>query len=182
MRQVFRIFLSAEETRPWAILLCLVLSGFAEAISITALLPTIQSIASGAIKTGAGSPAMAFIHNFLGGLGITPNLPNLILVVVVFFSLKTLLSFAALSYAGYAIAHVSTALRRKLIKALFATRWRFYTQMQPGRVANIISSDAGNAGMAYFIAAQIMAFAIQGIIYAIVAFMVDWKLALLGIT
>jgi ATP-binding cassette subfamily C protein len=181
MRQVFRIFLSAEETRPWAILLCLLLSGFAEAISITALLPMIQSIASDAIKTGAGSPAMVFIHSFLAGLGVTPNLPNLILVVVVFFSLKTLLSFAALSYAGYAIAHVSTALRRKLIKALFSTRWRFYTQMQPGRVANIISSDAGNAGMAYFIAAQIMAFSIQGIIYTIVAFMVDWKLALLGI-
>ena len=148
MRQVFRIFLSAEETRPWAILLCLLLSGFAEAISITALLPTIQSISSDSPKAGAGSPAMAFINNFLAGLGITPNLPNLILVVVVFFSLKTLLSFAALSYAGYAIAHVSTALRRKLIKALFSTRWRFYTQMQPGRVANIISSDAGNAGMA----------------------------------
>ncbi|MGE3873345.1 MAG: ABC transporter ATP-binding protein [Parvibaculaceae bacterium] len=181
MRQVFRIFLSAEETRPWAILLCLLLSGFAEAISITALLPTIQSIASDAIQTGKGSPATVFIHNFLAGLGITPNLPNLILVVVVFFSLKTLLSFAALSYAGYAIAGVSTALRRKLIKALFSTRWRFYTQMQPGRVANIISSDAGNAGMAYFIAAQIVAFSIQGTIYAIVAFMIDWKLALLGI-
>jgi len=53
MRQVFRIFLSAEDTRPWAILLCLLLSGFAEAISIAALLPTVQSIASDAIKTGA---------------------------------------------------------------------------------------------------------------------------------
>jgi ATP-binding cassette subfamily C protein len=181
MRQVFRIFLSAEDTRPWAILLCLLLSGFAEAISLTALLPTVQAIASDGIRTGAGSPAMAFIHNFLAALGITPNLPNLILVAVVFFSLKTLLTFAALSYAGYAIASVSTALRRKLIKALFSTRWRFYTQMQPGRVANIISSDAGNAGMAYFVAAQIIAFSIQGTIYAIVAFMVDWKLALLGI-
>ncbi len=162
-------------------MLCLLLSGFAEAISITALLPTVQSLASGSIQTGRGSAAMTFIHNFLAGLGITPNLPNLILVVVVFFSLKTLLSFAALSYAGYAIAHVSTALRRKLIKALFSTRWRFYTQMQPGRVASIISGDAGNAGMAYFIAAQVMAFSIQGVIYAIVAFMIDWRLALLGI-
>lgn len=181
MKQVFRIFLSAEETRPWAVLLCLLLSGFAEAISITALLPTIQSIASDGIGTGAGSPAMVFINNFMSGLGITPNLPNLILIVVIFFSLKTLLSFIALSYAGYAIAGVSTALRRKLIKALFGARWSFYTQLQAGRVANIISGDAGNAGMAYFVAAQIMAFSIQGIIYTIVAFLVDWRLALLGL-
>jgi ATP-binding cassette, subfamily C, bacterial len=181
MKQVFRIFFSAEETRPWAVLLCLLLSGFAEAISITALLPMIQSIASDGVGKGAGSPAMIFINNFMSGLGITPNLPNLILVVVIFFCLKTLLSFIALSYAGYAIAGVSTALRRKLIKALFGARWRFYTQLQAGRVANIISGDAGSAGVAYFVAAQFMAFAIQGTIYAIVAFLVDWKLALLGL-
>jgi ATP-binding cassette subfamily C protein len=181
MKQVFRIFFSAEETRPWAVLLCLLLAGFAEAISITALLPMIQSIASDGVGKGAGSPAMIFINDFMSGLGITPDLPNLILVVVIFFCLKTFLSFVALSYAGYAIARVSTALRRKLIKALFAARWRFYTQLQAGRVANIISGDAGNAGIAYFVAAQFMAFAIQGTIYAIVAFLVDWKLALLGL-
>jgi len=181
MKQVFRIFLSAEETKPWAVVLCLLLSGFAEAISITALLPTIQSIASEGIGTGASSPAMMFINNFMSGLGITPNLPNLILIVVIAFSLKTLLAFIALSYAGFAIAGVSTALRRKLIKALFGARWSFYTQLQTGRIANIISGDAANAGMAYFVAAQVMAFSIQGIIYTIVAFMVDWKLALLGL-
>ena len=181
MKQIFRIFLSAEETRPWAVVLCLLLSGFAEAISITALLPTIQSITSEGIGKGTSSPAMMFIDNFMSGLGIAPNLPNLILVVVIFFSLKTLLSFVALSYAGYAIAGVSTGLRRKLIKALFGARWSFYTQLQTGRIANIISGEAANAGMAYFVAAQVMAFSVQGIIYTIVAFMVDWRLALLGL-
>jgi ATP-binding cassette, subfamily C, bacterial len=181
MKQVFRIFFSAEETRPWAVLLCLLLSGFAEAISIAALLPTIQSIASQGMGTGSSSPVIRFISNFMLALGIAPNLPNLILVVVIFFSLKTLLSFVALSYAGYAIAGVSTGLRRKLIKALFGARWSFYTQLQAGRVANIISGEAGNAGLAYFVAAQFMAFSIQGIIYTIVAFLVDWRLALLGL-
>jgi len=100
MKQIFRIFFSAEETRPWAVVLCLLLSGFAEAISIAALLPTIQSIASQGIGTSSGSPALRFINNFMSALGIAPNLPNLILVVVIFFSLKTLLSFVALSYAG----------------------------------------------------------------------------------
>jgi len=46
MKQVFRIFLSAEETRPWGVLFCLILAGFAEAISVTALVPTIQAIAN----------------------------------------------------------------------------------------------------------------------------------------
>lgn len=181
MKYLFRIFFSAEDTNPWAVLFCLLLSGFFEVISLTALLPTIQSISSNGLETGDGSLAVRFIHDFMASLGITPNLPNLILVVVTFFSLKTLLAFLAMSYAGYAIASVSTSLRRDLIKALFGARWSFYTQLQTGRVANIISGDAGLAGMAYFSAAQMIAFSIQGIIYAIVAFMVDWRLAILGL-
>ncbi len=181
MKQIFRIFFSAEDTRPWAVLFCLLLAGFAEAISITALLPTVQSIASQGLETGNGSPAMKLIHNFMAGLGIAPNLPNLILVIVTFFALKTILSFAAMSYAGYAVASVTTALRRDLIKALFSARWSFYTQLQTGRVASIISADAGMAGMAYLSAAQMFAFGIQGAIYVIVALLIDWKLALLGI-
>lgn len=182
MIQVFRIFFTAEDTRPWAVLFCLLLAGFAEAVSITTLLPTIQAISSGEAQMAAHpSPAMQIIHQSMAFFGLEPSLLNLILIVVVFFSLKALLSFVALSYAGIAVARVSANLRRKLITALFNARWSFYTQLHAGRVANIMSGDAGNAGQAYFLAAQVVAFATQGIVYCTIAFLVDWRLALLGI-
>jgi ATP-binding cassette, subfamily C, bacterial len=180
MKQVFRIFFTAEHTRPWGVLFCLLLAGFAEGISVTALLPTIQAIAN----TGAQattSPVMTFTYETLAKLGIEPTLINLIIIVVAFFSLKALLSFLALSYAGIAIAHVSTGLRRRLITALFNARWSFYTQLPSGRVANTMSADATTAGSAYFIAAQVLAFGIQGVVYSVVAFLIDWRLALLGL-
>ena len=181
MKQVLRIFFSAEETRPWGVLFCLILAGFAEAISVTALVPTIQAIADSAGQTGKQSAVMTFIHETMTSLGLAPTLLNLIVIVVVFFSLKALLSFLALSYAGLAIARVSTVLRRRLIRALFNARWKFYTQLHSGRVATIIAGDSQAAGSAYFIAAQVVAFAVQGIVYCFVAFLIDWKLALLGI-
>jgi ATP-binding cassette subfamily C protein len=160
MKQVFRIFFSAEGTRPWLVMLCLLLAGFAEAISLTALLPTIQSIAeSGNTPAPLSFPA-DLIHRFFGFLGIEPNLPNFIIVVVVFFSLKALLSFAALSYSGLAIARVSVSIRRKLITALFNASWKFYTQQHIGQITNTMSVDATLAAA---------------------AFLIDWRLALLGI-
>jgi ATP-binding cassette subfamily C protein len=181
MKQVLRIFFSAEETRPWGVLLCLILAGFAEAISVTALVPTIQAISNTAGQPGKPSSVMTFIHETMTSVGIEPTLLNLIIIVVVFFSLKALLSFVALSYAGMAIARVSTVLRRRLIRALFNARWKFYTQLHSGRVANIMAGDAQAAGGAYFIAAQVVAFAVQGVVYCVVAVLIDWKLALLGI-
>jgi ATP-binding cassette subfamily C protein len=181
MKQVFRIFFTAEDTTPWVVVLCLILAGFAEAISVTALLPTVAAITNGSGKSGSNSPIMMFTHEVLGRFNIEPTLGSLLLIVVVFYSLKSLLSFAALSYAGIAIARVSTALRRKLIAALFDARWSFYLQLPTGRIANSIANDTGNAGSAYFIAAQVVAFTVQGFVYCVVAFLVDWRLALLGL-
>ncbi|WP_119389438.1 ABC transporter ATP-binding protein [Taklimakanibacter lacteus] len=182
MRQVFRIFFTAEDTRPWSVLLCLLLAGFAEAVSITALLPTIQSIAAGDAQTAnQSSPAMQIFHQAIAFFGIPPTLPNLILIVVFFFSLKAMLSFVALSYASIAVARVSANLRRQLITALFDARWSFYTQLHAGRVANVMSGDASYAGAAYNLAAQVVAYSVQGLVYCLIAFLVDWRLALVGI-
>ena len=180
MKQVFRIFFTAEDTAPWTIVFCLILAGFAEGIGVTALLPTVQAITNGSGSSGSKSAIAGFVSEAMMRFNIEPTLANLIIIVVAFYSLKALLSFAALSYAGMAIARVSTALRRRLITALFDARWSFYLQLHPGRIANSISVDTANAGAAYFIAAQVVAFSVQGFVYCLVAFLVDWRLALLG--
>jgi ATP-binding cassette, subfamily C, bacterial len=181
MKQVFRIFFTAEGTRPWLVLSCLLLAGFAEGISVTALLPTIQAVANTATQSSAASPLMTYTYGTLTKIGIEPTLINLTIIIVAFFSLKALLSFFALSYAGIAIAQVSTGLRRRLITALFEARWSFYTQLPAGRVANAMSGDATTAGGAYSIAAQILAYSIQGIVYCVIAVLIDWRLAVLGL-
>lgn len=161
-------------------MLCLLLAGFAEGISVTALLPTIQVVANTAAESNS-SALLSLTHGALATLGIEPTLINLIIIVVAFFSLKAMLSFFALSYAGFAVAQVSTALRRRLITALFEARWSFYTQLPAGRVANAMSGDANTAGSAYSIGAQVLAFGIQGIVYCAIGVLIDWRLALLGL-
>lgn len=181
MKQVFRIFFTAENTRPWIVLLGLVLAGFAEGISVTALLPTIQALASTAAQSNSASPLLTFTYGMLAKLGIEPTLINLTIIIVAFFSLKAMLTFFVLSYAGMATAQVSTTLRRRLITALFEARWSFYTQLPSGRVANAMSGDANTAGSAYSIASQILAFSIQGLVYCAIGVLVDWRFALLGL-
>src|SRR5947209_14974602 len=143
MKQVFRIFFTAEETRPFLVLFCLVLAGLAEVVSVSAFVPTL------AAATGTGSThssgVAAIIHQAMRGVGIEPSLGSLIIVVVAFFALNSLLTFAALAYAGMAVARVSTAIRRRLIAALFDARWSFHTDRHAGHVANAMSNDATRA-------------------------------------
>ena len=179
MKQVFRIFFGERETRPFYVLFCLLLAGIAEAASIGSLLPAITAMSGGA--AASSSPLNEYVHRAFGAAGIEPSTGNLIVLVVVFVVLKAALAFAALSYAGISAARVSISLRRRLVAAIFDARWSFFADESGGRVANAISNDAGRAGDAYLVAAQVVAFSVQALAYAVVAFVIDWRLAFLGI-
>ena len=178
MRQLLTIFFTAEGTRPWLVLACLLLAGLAEAGSIGTLLPAANSVVDSGTTGGSGAgPA---IKSFIEALGITASLGNLLIIVVSLMILKSLLAFAALSYSGITSARVAINLRRKLIKAIFDARWSFYAEQSGGRFANAISNDATRASEAYQYAAIVVAGIIQLIAYAAVAIFIDWRIAILG--
>lgn len=179
MKKVLKIFFSARGTRPFLVLGCLILAGFAEGVSLGALLPTISQIGGGA---GQDSSALnAYMTAALDFFSISATLPNLILVVSAAMVFKAVLSFIALSYAGVAVARVSTNLRTRLLDQLMAVRWRYFVNQRVGRIANAISGQAGRAGQAYFMAAKFMSFIVQGTAYAIIAFLISPWLAAAGL-
>lgn len=178
MKQLLNIFFKAEGTKPWLVLACLVLASMSEALGIGTLLPATNAVlgSNPQSETGVGLAVKTFVES----LGITPNLGNLLIIMVSLLTLKSAVSFAALSYAGITGARVAINLRRKLINAIFEARWSFYADQSGGRFANAISNDATRAGDAYQFAAASVAGILQLAAYAAVAIIVDWRIALLG--
>jgi ATP-binding cassette, subfamily C, bacterial len=179
MKQVFKIFFKAEETRPFLVLICLLIGGVAEAASLSTLLPAVTAIAGGD-KAGS-SPLNMQIRSIVESLGISPNLGNLILLIVGLMVFKSFVSFGALSYAGVSGARVANALRRKLIAGIFNAKWSFYAEQSGGRFASAISNDVGRAGDAYVLASQVVSYSVQVISAAAVAILLDWRIALAGL-
>lgn len=179
MKQVFKIFFKAEDTQPILVLICLLIGGVAEAAGLSTLLPALTAFAGG---DAAGSSKLNLqIRAIVESLGITPSLSSLILLIIGLMVLKSVLSFAALSYAGISAARVANALRRRLIAAIFEARWSFYVEQSGGRFASAISNDAGRAGDAYVLASQIVSYSFQAASAAVVALLVDWRIALAGL-
>jgi ATP-binding cassette subfamily C protein len=179
MLRVFSIFFRARDSRPMLVLICLILAGVSDVVSLSTLLPIATSIAGG--KQGNSSALNDRVVNIIERVGITPSLGNMIAIVVLFLALKALLSFSALTYAGTAAAKVATSMRRRLIAAVFSARWTLYLGQSAGTYANAISNDAGRAGDAYMLAAQSVAFGLQTGAYAIVALIVNWRVAALAL-
>jgi ATP-binding cassette, subfamily C, bacterial len=178
MKQLLNIFFRAEGTKPWLVLACLLLASLSEALGIGTLLPAANTILGDNANNATG--ASVFIRTFIESLGISANLGNLLTIVVALLTLKAVIAFGALAYAGISGARVAINLRRKLIKAIFEARWSFYADQSGGRFANAISNDATRAGDAYQFSAVVVAGILQLTAYTAVAIFVDWRIALLG--
>jgi ATP-binding cassette subfamily C protein len=176
MYGVLRIFYGARGTNPWFVLGCLMAAGIAEGIGLATLLPLLSlAINDQAHET---STVSLYIEQALAVVGLSPSLGLLLILVVGGIVLKCLLTMAAMSYAGYAVAEVATGMRAELIKSLLNVRWGYFTQQPLGRIANAVSVDATRAGQGYMMAANFQVNLIQTVIYSLVAALVSWQLAL----
>ncbi len=178
MLKSLRLFFGAREANPYLVVLCLLLASVAETIGLGTLLPVI-AIASGGDAVG-GNQIGAYVDWFLTSLGLTTNLGTLVLMVAGFMLLKSVLSYVAIAYATSAAARVSMSLRQRLLAAIFNARWGFFSNQKGGALSNVMGVDASRAGESYIVSANLISAAIQAVAYVGIAFLVNWKLALLG--
>lgn len=142
-------------------------------------LPVLELLSSGNV-TG-DSTAVRFIGTLLNFVGLTPSLPVMLGLIVAGITAKSALLMLAMKQAGYTIAHVTTDLRLKMIKALLVAKWNYFVSQPAGHLANAISSEAMRASTAYHHAILLIAAIIQIWVYSIVALWVSWKITIISL-
>jgi ATP-binding cassette, subfamily C, bacterial len=179
MRQIFNIFFKAADTRPFLVLFCLLVGGLAEAIGIGTLLP----VTSAVLNPSGDKPSVfeQMIRNGFAAVGIEPNFSNLIVLIVSIMTVRSILLFSAMSYAGITSARVANSFRSRLIRAILDARWSYYANQSGGQVATTLSSDVSRAGEAYMTFATVAACWVQIVAYAAVATLLNWRVALAGV-
>jgi len=76
---------------------------------------------------------------------------------------------------GYTVAHVATDLRLGLIRAVMASRWRYYLAQPVGRLSNAVATEAQRASEGFRDGAVMAAQLINALIYAIIALLISWQ-------
>jgi ATP-binding cassette subfamily C protein len=175
---VFRYFVRAYPWQSFAVLLCLLLAAITEGIGISTLLPLL-SIATrssnGADEASAPSEYETWVRDALERAGIEPALGSLLVLIAAAFWLKGLLLLLSKRRVGYTVAQIATDLRLGLLRALLATRWRFYTRQPIGAAANAMATEAQRASIAFRHLALIATYGVEVALYAGIALAVSWR-------
>lgn len=153
------------------VLIALLLAGVAEALSLTALLPLLSIAAGESIDSSMGK----FIIEFLQEIGIEPAIEVILLFIVGGMLVKGIILLLTNQQVGYTVAHVATALRLSLIEALLASRWQYYLRQPVGALANSVATEAYRAANGFEHSVNVLALAIQVMVYSIVALFISWQ-------
>jgi ATP-binding cassette subfamily C protein len=176
-----RLFLTLFREYPRrssVVLLCLVLSVFADGIGISTWLPLITLLMGDGTAAKAPNQFEERVVGALNGLGLEPTLGVLLSIMLFAAILKGALNLLSKRQVGYSVAQVATDLRISLLQALMVTRWSYYTRQPIGVITAAFSSEADRGSKAYLYSTTIITQLMQTLLYASVALAVSWQATL----
>lgn len=186
-----KLMLDFFRAYPWQTVLmmaALLLSGIAEGIGVSALLPLLNialssepTSATPDASTGVQSEFEQTILSVLEYVGITPTLGSMLALVLGGVTFKTVFLLLAQRQVGYTAAQVSTDLRLQLLRAILRSKWEYFLHQPVGRLTNAMASEAQRSATAFVNGTTALTFLIPGIIYAGVAFALSWRASLVAI-
>jgi ATP-binding cassette, subfamily C, bacterial len=150
----------------------LFIAALAEGLSVTALLPLVSRIVEGSNESTALS---RIIDRIFSVISIEPNLVNLLTLIFIGISIKSLLRWRALYTVQCIVADIQTELRLELLQSLFKAKWSFFSRSHGGSFPNAMSAEAATAGLAFSNASIVLAMSFQILIYAVVMALVSWQ-------
>ena len=181
-------FFRAYRWQTVVMLIALLLSGIAEGIGLSALLPLLN-IALGSEATNILPGAAAVDQNefertvldLLGSIGIAPTLGNMLTIILAGVALKSLFLLVAQRQVGYTAAQVGTDLRLQMLRAVLRSKWEYFLHQPVGKLTNALATEAGRSSGAFVNGATAITFLIQALIYGSVAFALSWRASLAAI-
>lgn len=157
----------------------LLLASVSEGLGILSVLPLLAPFLSGGESSTV--PAFDMFQGAFASLGIEPSTAVVLVIIVVFISLKAIFVMLAMSLVGYARAQYVTELRMSLLKRLMQAKWSFFLNQPIGVFANALGVEATMSGTVYAEAFRFIAITLQVLVYVVVSFAISWQAAIAAV-
>ncbi|MAT92010.1 MAG: ABC transporter permease [Halioglobus sp.] len=180
-------FFRAYPLQTVLMLVALVLSGAAEGVGLSALLPLLN-IALGAeaadMVPGGAAGQSGFEREILEVLerfSIAPTLGNMLLIIIGGILFKSIFLLIAQRQVGYTGARMTRDLRLRMLRAVLRSKWEYFLHQPVGKLTNALATEAQRSSAAFVNGAQAVTYLITALVYGAVAFALDWRASLVAI-
>ena len=183
MRLILHLF-RAYPLASFLMIAALFLSGLAEGLGVSALLPMLKIAMNSGDASDVPEPPGELeqaVLGVLGWLGIPVTLGALLGLIVISAIIKAILLLFAQRQVGYTAAQIATDLRLEVLRNMMRSRWSFFLHQPAGRLSNALATEAQRGAGAYMQGATAITLMIQALVYGGIAMAVSWQATLLSL-
>ncbi|WP_194778211.1 ABC transporter ATP-binding protein [Pararhodonellum marinum] len=175
----FAFFYGHLRYRVFFVVIFSIAVGFLDGLGLTMFLPLLQLVGDSKQVDPDALGNLAFVVEFLQGLGINLTLFSVLLFMTLFFILKGAAVFFQGVYQVIVQQYFTRKIRVENIKGLNALSYRYFIQADVGRIQNTLTGEVDRVSKAF--ASYFLAFqqAILVVVYMVFAFMIDAQFAVL---
>ncbi|AXJ01700.1 ATP-binding cassette, subfamily B, MsbA [Cyclonatronum proteinivorum] len=175
----FAFFYRHLRYRVFVVLALSIMVGVMDGLGLAMFLPLLEMVAGDTEVTGEQMGNLAFLVNGLQALGLSLNLSVVLMVMLIFFTLKGAFKFLeqykSVVYKQFFIRNI----RESNIKLLSNYDYYNFVNADAGRIQNTMSGEVQKVTQAFKEYMKLMQHSVLIIVYTVLAFMANPQFALL---
>jgi ABC-type multidrug transport system fused ATPase/permease subunit len=160
-------------------ILILIVAGILDSTAILSLTPVIDVLVNTDVEKM--STITRKIIAFLGTIGVSASLTNLLLIFILFNTIRSFL----IIFSRYFILNTKYALLRNIILGtfddFFKARWFFFSNSKQGTLLNTFMREITVVGDAFGAMAGFFAQIVQCMLFLVVPFFLSWQISLIAL-
>lgn len=156
-----------------------VLVGFIDGIGLTMFVPLLESVSNHAGEEHVDIGKLEFVFDKIESLGIPLDLGNILILMLIFFSLKGLAFYINQVYIVILQQRFIRKVRLDLIHLLNQIRFKHFITSNVGRIQNTMSAEVERVSQGFQNYFKALLYAVMVFVYLGFAFVVDVQFALL---
>ena len=168
----------------------LIFASLAEGIGISLFIPLLALITGqhenngdAVLKGDLGivEKPQTILQDMVASIGINNMIAALLILFVIFITLKCVLVLLAQRQVGYTATHIFTDLRFEFLDLLFRSRWEYFLRQPIGKLSAGLLGESKRTSAAFSSSAKVVSFGIEALFYCVIALFVSWKATLMAL-
>lgn len=168
---------------PWKstfIVLALIISGLAEALSFAALIPLLGIAIQNSNQSSNDNSFQEYIHNIFNFFNIEISLGSILFIITLLIIFKSFLSFYSMKEIGYICANIEKDFRKKISNNLLNAKWSYLQNSKTGNFSSAIGLQVQQAANFIRATGLFSAGLIQVFFYSLIVFKISPIVTLSG--
>ncbi|WP_200977017.1 ABC transporter ATP-binding protein [Echinicola sp. 20G] len=155
--------------------------GLLDGFGLVMFIPLLKLADEGSTTAASDLGGLDFLILNLERIGVSMNLNNVLILMLLFFVLKGMARFIESYYKTIVQNYFIKAIRFQLIDGLIAMAYKAFASQDAGRIQNTLSGEVGRVSAAYSAYFMTVQCGIMVMVYSVLAFMANVQFAILVI-